>query len=104
MNTQETIIQRLSEALNPGHLDVFNESHMHRTEPGAESHFKVLIVSQAFVGQRLISRHRQVNQLLADLLAGPVHALALHTYTEEEWQQKGAAPRSPVCASKLGPQ
>ncbi|MGY4024790.1 BolA family protein [Aeromonas rivuli] len=104
MNTQETISQRLNEALHPSHLEVFNESHMHRTEPGAESHFKVIIVSEAFAAQRLISRHRQVNQLLADLLAGPVHALALHTYTDEEWQQKGMAPRSPVCASKLGSQ
>ncbi|MGY3866413.1 BolA family protein [Aeromonas bivalvium] len=104
MKMQETIEARLSEALSPSHLEVLNESHMHRTEPGAESHFKVIVVSEAFVGQRLIARHRQINQLLAELLAGPIHALALHTYTAEEWQQKGMAPRTPGCVSKLGPQ
>jgi len=31
-------------------------------------------------------------------LAGPVHALALHTYTLSEWQQRhGEAPLSPPC-------
>ena len=36
--------------------------------------------------------------MLADELAGSVHALALHTYTESEWRERfGAAPMSPPC-------
>jgi len=36
--------------------------------------------------------------LLADQLAGPVHALALHTYTVAEWGEAAAgAPDSPDC-------
>ena len=39
-----------------------------------------------------------VNEALADELAGPVHALAIHTYTPEEWRQRfGEAPMSPPC-------
>jgi BolA protein len=78
-------------------LEVVNESHMHRSTPGAESHFKVIIVSAQFEGERLLGRHRKVNAILADELANAVHALALHTYTPSEWQQKGQAPRTPSC-------
>jgi BolA protein len=35
--------------------------------------------------------------LLGDELAGPVHALALHTYTESQWNDVGGAPESPAC-------
>lgn len=67
---------------------------------GIESHFKVIVVSQAFEGQRLLGRHRQVNGVLAEELAGAIHALALHTYTEAEWQAREQAPKTPGCVSK----
>ncbi len=97
MTIQQLIEAKLTAALSPSVLEVINESHMHRVEPGSESHFKVVIVSEHFSGQRLLARHRQVNSVLADELAGAVHALALHTYTETEWQEK-ATPRAPRAA------
>ncbi|MGL4351384.1 MAG: BolA family protein [Plesiomonas shigelloides] len=97
MSMQQLITDKLTAALSPSHLEVLNESHMHRVEPGSESHFKVVIVSEHFAGQRLLARHRQVNGILADELAGAIHALALHTYTESEWQARGNAPRTPSC-------
>ena len=100
MTIQQLIEAKLTAALSPSVLEVINESHMHRVEPGSESHFKVVIVSEQFAGQRLLARHRQVNAVLADELAGAVHALALHTYTETEWQEKGHAPRTPSCVGK----
>ena len=100
MSMQQQIEAKLQQAFAPVHLEVRNESHMHRTEPGAESHFKVVLVSGSFAGQRLLARHRAVNEVLAAELAGPVHALALHTYTPEEWQQQGIAPRTPSCVGK----
>lgn len=100
MSMQQQIEAKLQQAFAPDHLEVRNESHMHRTEPGAESHFKVVLVSGSFAGQRLLARHRVVNEVLAAELAGPVHALALHTYTPEEWQQQGIAPRTPSCVGK----
>lgn len=100
MTIQQLIEAKLTAALSPTVLEVINESHMHRVEPGSESHFKVVIVSEQFTGQRLLARHRQVNAVLADELAGAVHALALHTYTETEWREKGHAPRTPSCVGK----
>lgn len=98
MIVQNTIENKLQTALSPEYLLVENESHMHSVPKNSETHFKVTIVSDEFEGKRLIARHRRVNQLLADELAGPVHALALHTYTPQEWVTKfGQVPDSPNC-------
>ena len=98
MSIQNSIAAKLSEAFTPSHLDVLNESHMHSVPPNSETHFKLVIVSEAFAGIRSVGRHQKVYGLLADELAGPVHALAIHTYTPEEWQQQNAqAPDSPNC-------
>jgi BolA family transcriptional regulator, general stress-responsive regulator len=96
--TQETIQQKLQQAFAPIHLEVINESHMHSVPEGSESHFKVVVVSDAFVGEKLIARHRQVNQVLSDELAGGIHALALHTMTPDDWFNKGGTvAESPPC-------
>ncbi len=95
---QEQITQQLQAAFTPDHIEVENESHKHRSDRGAESHFRVVLVSSEFEGKRLLARHRAVNELLADELANQIHALALHTFTPEEWQAKGQqANRSPAC-------
>ena len=98
MQIQQEIEQRLSEAFAPLHLEVENESHMHDVPEGSESHFRVVLVSGQFDGKPLLQRHRAVNRVLAEQLAGAVHALALHTMTPEEWFAKGGeAPQSPPC-------
>jgi BolA protein len=95
---QARIIDTLVDGLEPLHLDVVNESSGHNVPPGSETHFKVVAVADVFEGERLVARHRRVNRLLAELLAGPVHALALHTLTREEWEARfGAVPDSPHC-------
>lgn len=101
MNTQSVIEQKLASSISAEHLEVLNESNNHNVPPGSESHFKVVMVSEEFTGKSLLQRHRWVNTVLADELANKIHALALHTYTGEEWTAKhGAAPMSPPC---LGP-
>jgi BolA protein len=97
MNVQHRIEQALRGALAPQVLQVENESASHNVPPGSETHFKVTLVSDRFSGVARVQRHRQVNQLLAELLAGPVHALALHLYAPEEWRERGAPPASPPC-------
>lgn len=102
MSVLAHVEQKLRQAFEPIHLKVRNESHMHRTEPGAESHLKVVIVSEQFEGKRLLQRHRAINELLAEELAGELHALALHTYTPTEWQtEQQAVPSTPSCRGKV---
>jgi len=98
MKVQEVIEAKLTEAFDPVHLVVDNESSNHNVPPRSESHFKVVIVADCFEDHRLIQRHRMVNEALADELSGTVHALALHTYTAADWADRfGDAPMSPPC-------
>ena len=98
MTIAEQINDILVEALKPVRLDVINESHQHNVPEGSESHFKLIVVSDAFDTQNLIARHRQINSLLADLLKNDIHALSMHTHTPQEWQARGeTVPESPPC-------
>ena len=97
MSVQQVITDKLREALEVGHLEVLNESFRHNVPSGSETHFKVTVVSDDFKGKKQVVRHQIVYALLADEMAGTVHALALHTFTEDESQQLSAAPGSPAC-------
>ena len=98
MSVEADITEKLTQALHPQYLEVTNESHMHNVPPGSESHFKVVVVANDFDGKMLVARHRIINQILAEEIQGPIHALALHTMTPAEWAEKGnAAPQSPPC-------
>lgn len=87
-SAEQTMREKLMSELQPTRLDIVNESHMHaghRSSPGTgESHFRVFIVSQRFVGKTRIERHRMVNAALAELLQDRVHALAIRALTPEE--------------------
>ncbi len=96
MIIQASITAKLAE-LSPSHLEVVNESRQHNVPPNSETHFKVVVVSDQFAEKRKVARHQMVYSLVAEELAGPVHALALHTYTALEWAHQRAAPQSPAC-------
>ena len=104
MNSRaERIEQTLSEALELKHLEVIDESGNHSVPAGAESHFKVVAVSPEFESISRINRHRALNGLLQNEFDGGMHALAIHAYTESEWQARfGEAPMSPPCAGGSG--
>lgn len=77
----DIIAARLTAALAPTQLEVINDSHHHSGHLGddgtGESHWTVAIESGAFIGQSRVQRQRLVNNALADLLAGRIHALAI---------------------------
>ncbi len=99
LNRRERIEETLAQHLDLLHLDVQDESHGHNVPEGTESHFKVVAVSEAFVGKLRIQRHRVINELMAEEFEQGMHALAIHVYTEEEWRQRfNQAPMSPPCA------
>lgn len=95
---QEQLEAALRSALDVAHLVVENESHRHNVPAGSESHFKVTVVSDAFIGQPLLTRHRAVYDALQDHLRAGLHALAIHAYTVAEWTERhGDIPASPPC-------
>jgi BolA protein len=81
MRVRDILTKKLNDAFTPESIDVVDESHLHEGHaghrPGGQSHFRIYIVAQAFVGKSRIDRHRMINAVLADDLAAGVHALAI---------------------------
>ena len=102
MNTGERITRAVQETFQPLHCELHNESHMH-AGPATESHYKLVLVSEQFRGKSRVRRHQAVYATLQEELQssgkGSVHALALHLFSPEEWQQE-RVPDSPLCAGK----
>lgn len=102
MLIQHELEQKLRDAFQPAYLDVQNESHLHGGAPRdpnrvRETHYKAVIVSDAFAAKGQVQRHQLVYKELGDFM-GRIHALGLHTFTSAEWTARGAvAPASPVC-------
>jgi len=98
MSVQEQLQSRLTAAFEPEWLELDNESHQHSVPANSETHFRLVMTSEAFKGKRAVARHQQVYAQLSDLLAGPIHALAMHLYDPDEWREKThEAPESPNC-------
>ena len=98
LNRKNRLESLLNEHFKPNHLEVINESHAHRVPENAETHFKLIIVSQSFDGLSRINRHRLVNELLKNELATGLHACSMHLATPSEWAQNAKVIQSPVCA------
>lgn len=88
---QKEIETRLKEKFDPSFLQVMNESEKHRGhangpkgEDLAETHFFVKMMSSFFKNLSRLERHRQVYQILADLMPTPIHALRLELLSADE--------------------
>ncbi|MCP4317345.1 MAG: BolA family transcriptional regulator [Hyphomicrobiales bacterium] len=81
--------KKLYDAFSPDRLDVINESSMHAGHQESfdgtgETHFRIRIVSSKFASMSRIARHRAINELLSEELAGAVHALAIEPAAPDE--------------------
>jgi BolA family transcriptional regulator, general stress-responsive regulator len=94
---QNRIEEKLNMSFTPHHLAVINESHQHNVPIGAESHFKVVLVSDIFAGLRQIQRQQKVYQVLAEEMSGSVHALSMQTLSIAEWEADNRVTLSPPC-------
>ncbi len=90
MKIRDSIERKLTEALEPTRLSVLDQSAEHAGHMGhpghgtGETHFQVDVVSRAFVGKSKVERNRMVYALLAEEIAGGVHALSMSTSTPDE--------------------
>lgn len=88
MHMKKQIESKLSAAFDPESLTVTDDSEAHRGHggwrPGGETHFSVEMVSKAFEGKPRLERQRLVHAILAQELAGPVHALSLKLHSPTE--------------------
>lgn len=87
MDRVATIREKLDTAFTPVELEIVDDSHKHAGHPGAASgggHFNVLIVSEKFVDESSIARHRMVYAALDSLMPTEIHALSIKALTPEE--------------------
>ena len=81
MSVKKTIEDKHTQAFQPIHLDVLDESDKHHGHggwrEGGNTHFRVRITSQTFAGKTRVDIHRLINQTLEAELKGGVHALAI---------------------------
>ena len=80
------IRERLTEVFSPQALNIIDESAKHagHASAGGAGHFVVEIVSDAFEGNSLIQRHRQVYEALDDIMHSEIHALSIKASTPAE--------------------
>ena len=98
---QAIIERKLQAGLQLTHLAIENESHLH-SGPASDSHFKLVAVSDDFIGKRPVARHQMIYGLLAEEMQGAIHALVIHPYTVEEWQARaGQVPVSAPCRGSI---
>jgi BolA family transcriptional regulator, general stress-responsive regulator len=92
MKIADQLTADLRTALAAEHVEVQDQSARHRGHAGAleGGHFDAVIVSTRFEGLGLVERHRAVYAALGDLGARRVHALALKTFTPDEWRREGS--------------
>jgi BolA protein len=83
----------LTAGFSPLVLKVIDDSAHHAGHMGAaaggQTHYSVLIVSEAFRDMNRVARSRAVHEALAAEFAGGMHALALRLRTPEEQARAG---------------
>jgi acid stress-induced BolA-like protein IbaG/YrbA len=76
----DLIQKRIAEAIPTAQVEV-------RDLTGTGDHFEAQVVSSTFLGKSMIQQHQEVYAAVQDLLkTGELHALALKTFTPEQWK------------------
>lgn len=74
---EDVIYQAINENLPCSFLDVTGDGR----------HFEAVVVSESFVNQSLIKRHRMIYAALGERMKEEVHALSMKLHTVEEWSK-----------------
>ena len=96
---QDTIKKALINEFNPSVLKIVNESYMHSVPKNAETHFKLVIVSDSFKNISQVKRHQIIYKSLQGVMK-QIHALSINSYDEAEYSKNPIILDSPNCANK----
>jgi acid stress-induced BolA-like protein IbaG/YrbA len=53
-----------------------------------QGHYEATVICPAFAGKRSLQRHQMVYATLGTRVGREIHALALQTFTPDEWQAR----------------
>jgi|TARA_B100000787_G_scaffold7040_1_gene5260 BolA protein len=97
--TANKLLELVLTPLNISHHQLDNDSHKH-SGSATDSHYNLVLVSDDFAALGPVKRHQKVYALVGELMQNPIHALALHCYTSEQWQAK--QEKMPATAPCMG--
>ncbi len=83
----DQIKDKLTEALNPEHIEVIDNSMAHAGHAGNASgggHYHVIIIAKTFENQSLVKRHQRIYRTLGDMMKNQIHALGIDALTPSE--------------------
>ncbi|MCG8435626.1 MAG: BolA family transcriptional regulator [Gammaproteobacteria bacterium] len=83
----ERIRYTLEHAFQPAVLEIRDDSKKHIGHPGASDgrgHFKVTVISAAFVNKNLLERHKMIYTALGNLMDSDIHAISIDARTPDE--------------------
>ena len=89
MDTTEIIDKNLREQLDANHVEIIDESHLHRGHKaaGGGGHYSIKVVSPKFENMNVMERIRLVHRALDEEMTGTpklIHALQVKTFTPSE--------------------
>jgi BolA protein len=91
----DEIEARLRAELGAAHVAVEDESRFHVGHGATGGHFRAVVVSERFAGLSRVAAQRLVFDALGKWMQGPIHAFAVRTFTQEQWQAARATGESP---------
>ena len=99
MSVKSQIEDLCTKALNFDFISIENESHLHSSSQNAESHFKLIIVSESFKNIPTLKRHKIIYKEL-DNLMDLIHAVSIHPFDEDEYKKNPFTIDTPDCVNK----
>ena len=94
---KDKIEEKLKTKISSLFVEVINESPNHNVPDGAESHFKIIVVSNEFEDMKSVQRHQLIYKVLSEEMK-LIHAIAIHPFTKTEWESNNqSSSDSPDC-------
>jgi stress-induced morphogen len=97
----------LQEKYSPLKLEIINDSEKHSVAPGSETHFRIFVVSEKFIGKTKVQTHQEIYKLflneMGDKHKNMLHSLSIVTKTPDQDSPNDGLGSviPPKCASKI---
>ncbi|QCI25662.1 BolA family transcriptional regulator [Buchnera aphidicola (Sitobion avenae)] len=86
--TLEKIKKYLISKIQINLIEIYDDSPFHNHTEKGLTHLRITIVSNHFIDQKLIDRHRIIFAILSELFKKKIYSLTLNVYTLHEWNDK----------------
>lgn len=91
MNDRTNRIKNSLNTLNPIHMELVDESHLHaghsEEAKAGGTHYRLTLVSDFFTTLSRIERQQKINALLSDEFKTGLHALQMKLYSPDEYKK-----------------